>query len=76
MSHYGFLMWLRNHYNSWEIQQTYHQIAAENGALNYGSVRTYLLKLIEAGYITVENQGKHNQTYTIDQDKFEELING
>ena len=69
----GFLLWFRKFYNG-TTDKTYHQIASDHQLGNYGTVRVYLLELESAGYVKIENKGKHSQKFTVNEQKFQTLI--
>lgn len=70
----GFLVWFRNQYKVW-TSDTYYAIAEKYGQCNYGTCRNMILELIEAGYITVWNEGTRQRRFYLDLKKYNELVN-
>lgn len=70
----GFLVWFRNQYGVW-TNDTYYKIADKYGQCNYGTCRNLLKELVDAGYITVWNNGIHKRRFYINDQKYNELVN-
>lgn len=70
----GFMVWFRNQYALW-TNDTYCQIAEKYGQCNYGTCRNLLMELVEAGYMTVWNDGIHKRRFYLDEKKYNELVN-
>ena len=69
----GFLIWLHQFYGM-STDHTYMLIAEHYKQCNYNTIRNYMLELRDAGYISIENQGKRSQRFIINGDKFDEMI--
>lgn len=69
----GFLVWFRNQYKVW-TNDTYYKMAEKYGQCNYGTCRNLLKELVEAGYITIWNDGIHKRRFYIDLKKYNALV--
>lgn len=70
----GFLVWFRNQYKVW-TNDTYYKMAEKYGQCNYGTCRNLILELVEAGYISVWNDGTRQRRFYINDRKYNELVN-
>jgi hypothetical protein len=70
----GFLIWFRSQYQVW-TNDTYYKIAEKYGQCNYGTCRNLIIELVEAGYLTIWDDGIHKRRFYIDQKKYNELVN-
>ena len=69
----GFLVWFHQFYKD-STSDTYMQIAKNFGQCNYGTARTYILELETNGYIQIENRGKRNQRFIINENKYQQAV--
>jgi len=70
----GFLVWFRRFYGG-SSTDAYVLIAKNYGQCSYGTARIYILELEKQGYVTVENRAKRSQRFTVNESKYQELVN-
>ena len=56
-------------------KDTYKEMSVKISGISYSSVRNHLLALEAAEVLKIENKGKYNQTYRLDKDKAERILN-
>ena len=56
-------------------KDTYKDMAVKISGISYSSVRNYLLALEAAKVLKIESKGKYHQTYHLDKDKAERILN-